>query len=161
MEPGMSHHREAVLQGLCPVRRMSIRTPRARSRFPPGPEISTEPRCVRAGGAAKQTPLSRGLSSPPCRCRQRPGPAACQSSTYDLDRSGLLLLTLGFWTGVRIDPQSGVAFLPWVEAALRGVPVGGDHAVVVGEYDRGGAVAHAELCEDAADVGLHCRLGDI
>ena len=40
----------------------------------------------------------------------------CQSSTYDLDRPDLLLLTLGICTDVRIDLQSGLALLPRVEA---------------------------------------------
>ena len=38
---------------------------------------------------------------------------------------------------------------------------GGDHPVVVGEHDRRGPVADAELAEDAADVRLHGRLGDV
>ena len=36
-----------------------------------------------------------------------------------------------------------------------------DHSVVVGEHDRRRPVAHAELAEDAAHVGLHGGLGDI
>src|SRR5215216_2748634 len=78
---------------------------------------------------------------------------------------GLARRTLGRSGGSRIGLRDRLEIRPWGERRLAvdrcTRRAGADEAVVVGEHDRRGPVADAELGEDAAYVGLHGRLRDV